>query len=450
MIEHPEARLSGPGVSLSPQEWTERSSALAASLEEGDRLAILTSSSTSTAVALRAARSRGLSACLIDARLPADQREERLRQSGATLVVADDLDGCSRLGPPGTPDPSAGLGVFTSGTTGHSRLARLSWAALDASASGVVSATSLGPGDCWHSPLPLSHVGGVGVVLRCLRSGATADLAEAFEPGALLALIRSGRVTHLSLVSRMLERLLAEACDDLGSSELRWVLVGGGATPLDLLQRARREGLPVVSTYGLTEAGSTVTLHRPDEVHTGDGDAGWPLPHQELKILEPDSSGLGEIALRGPALAACYGEGEDLLREGWLHTGDWGRIGDDGRLSVVDRRQDLIVSGGENVSPAELERRLLARPEVEEVCILGLPDPSWGQQVVAVLRLVAEDRGESESMLRDLQGWCSRELPAWERPRRWELHEEPLPRTALGKLRRAALRASLRSGESSD
>ncbi|MEE2828340.1 MAG: AMP-binding protein, partial [Myxococcota bacterium] len=335
-----------------------------------------------------------------------------------------------------------GLWVFTSGTTGSPRATCLSWEALRNSAAGVVEVTGLERGDCWLTPLPLCHVGGVGVVLRCLAAGALAEIWERFEPEALTSRIRSGEITHLSLVPRMLERLLDAASGGFTETALRWVLVGGGAVPPSLVERARRSGIPAVPTYGLTEAASTVTLQRVDEELLGPGDAGWPLPGRRLRILDPGPDGVGEIAVGGSVLADRYWGSTDpgpLVEGGWLATGDFGRLTDDGRLVVADRRSDLIVSGGENVYPAALEARLSQLPGVEEACVVGLPDESWGQQVVAVLRFDSEE----EASLEAVQKWCRENLPAWECPRRWEVRIAALPRNRLGKLQRSRLRDEL-------
>jgi O-succinylbenzoic acid--CoA ligase len=321
-------------------------------------------------------------------------------------------------------------------------MARLSWDALEASAESVATATELGSEDCWCSPLPLAHVGGVGVLLRAWRSGATAEFLEGFSPRAVLRRIRSGEVTHLSLVARMLERVLDESEGNFEGSALRWVLVGGGPTPRSLVERARAAGLPVATTYGMTEAGSTVSLHRPGAALSGNRDAGWVLPHIEMKVEAPDALGAGELMVRGPSVFSGYEGQGPRDSSSWFGTGDWGAIDGEGRLRLQDRREDRIVSGGENVSPLDLERRLGELPEIVEVCVLGLPDPSWGQRVVAVVVLDPESAPERGAALGRIEAWCEQHLPAWERPRAWDVRSEPLPRTALMKTKRGELRAS--------
>ena len=448
-----QARLRSKDKILSVAQLNNQAQQLARSLEPGARLGILTGSAETTAVGLLATRAACGSAFLIDARLPDDLVDERITQVGAEFLLSegqlrpirDDsppADSAQRGNRPVA--PSAGLRVFTSGTSGRARMARLSWEALDCSAASVVKATGLGPGDCWYSPLPLAHVGGVGVLWRAICSGATAEFPGGFDPAALVARIRSGQVTHLSVVARMLERILQEAAGDFSGSALRWVLVGGGATPVSLVAQAREAGLPVATTYGLTEAGSTVSLHRPGSALSGPGDAGWVLPHIEVAVQATDAQGFGEISVRGKSLFAGY-EGETKQEPlSWFATGDWGCLDNEGRLKLMNRRQDLIVSGGENIYPAELEHRLRALPEIKDVCVLGLPDATWGQQLVAVICLSKEQSEEPTGALESLTAWSAANLPPWERPRHWHLWPGSLPRTALGKLNRVELRTALR------
>jgi O-succinylbenzoic acid--CoA ligase len=426
-------------------------------LRPGDRLALVTRSSVESARWISSAKAADASVFLIDGRLPAAERAEQIGRTGANLLwdgaglvsmsdTVASLAGVARREPAGSSSKPpgrelAGLRVFTSGTTGRSRMARLSWAALDSSADAVAEMTGLGPGDLWLCPLPLSHVGGVGVLLRAQRRGARSEFLDRFEPALLLGRIRSGEITHLSLVARMLERLLAGAAGDFGGSALRWVLVGGGSCPVEILREARAAGLPVVATYGLTEAGSTVSLQHPADDPVMPGDAGCLLPHLEMTIGDPDLEGFGEICLRGSSLFGGY-EGEPQRPpDAWFETGDRGRLGEEGRLELGGRRGDLIVSGGENVDVGELERLLGARPEVAELGVVGLPDPTWGQRVVAVLRLSDAAQADPGASLKRLSAWCDRSLASWQRPRAWQVVDRPLPRTALGKLKRAELRA---------
>jgi O-succinylbenzoic acid--CoA ligase len=202
----------------------------------------------------------------------------------------------------------------------------------------------------------------------------------------------------------------------------------------------------VVQTYGLTETASQVATLAPDDAAGRPGSAGRALYPNRLRILDPAASdGAGEIAVQGPVVMAGYLDRPDetarALRDGWLRTGDIGRLDDAGFLYVLDRRDDLIVSGGENVYPAEVEAALLAHPMVVEAGVVGAADEAWGQRVVAVVRIEGTvDHARAEDLLRE---HCRAALAPYKSPREWRFVTGALPRTASGKLRRSALRESI-------
>jgi O-succinylbenzoic acid--CoA ligase len=242
-------------------------------------------------------------------------------------------------------------------------------------------------------------------------------LHERFDAQAVARDLRAG-ATHASLVASMLARVL-DACAEFPPS-VRAILIGGGPVPAPLLERARRAGLPVLQTYGLTETASMATCER-----LGDADgstAGPPMPGLELRIAG------SEIEVRGPQVMRGY-LGSEPVR-GWFPTGDLGELDSRGRLLVHARRTDLIVSGGENVYPKEVEAALLAHPLVREAAVLPAPDERWGQVGVAYVA-----GGAAESELRDfLRG----RLAKFKIPARFVLVPE-LPRNAAGKVDRARL-----------
>jgi o-succinylbenzoate---CoA ligase len=386
----------------------------------GDRVVIAATSSFETVVAVWAALAIDAHAVPLSPALPPAEQKRRAAAVGAGFVLEGVAVQSLTIDRAPTHAPSEGATlVFTSGTTASARAVVLPISALIASADGVVSGAGLKAGDAWLNPLPLSHVGGLGVLFRCARVGAETVLTGAFDAQEVRGTLASHRITHASLVARMLDRLL-EARVAAGS--LRCVLVGGGRTAPELLRRARQAGLPVVTTYGLSEAGSTVTLQRPDQPLGGAGDAGWPLPGRELRIGPQ-----GEIEVAGECVMAGYDDGPAAPR--WWPTGDRGRLLDDGRLVVLDRRTDLIVTGGENVSPVEVEAAIASVSAVLEVCVVGLPHPSWGQELCAVVRW--RGLADPASVRTAVDG-----LAPWQRPRRWVDRREPLPRNALGKLLR--------------
>lgn len=437
------ARPGGPALRVGGRRWTWgevaadvrrlRAVVDAAGLPRASRVVVPTSAPDRTALRVLTLLGAGLHAVPLDSSLPRAEQERRASSVGARAVWGDELTLRAPSHPPSHAPDVAALLVFTSGTTGSARAVVLPLAALVASVRGVAAGADFGPGDVWLSPLPLSHVGGLGVVLRAACVGAEAALTPGFDVAEVAGLLQEEGCTHASFVARMVDRLLDQGAT--GASSLRCVLVGGGRTEPDLLVRARAAGIPAVSTYGLSEAGSTVTLHRPDAPLGPSGDAGWPLPGRELRVVGD------RIEVGGPSLMAGYDDGPAVGP--WHATGDRGELLPDGRLRVLDRRTDLVVTGGENVSPAEVEAHLASVDGVEEVAVLGLPHPSWGQELVAVLRWT--DRPHPERAEQAAQA-----LAPWQRPRRWYERRDPLPRTALGKLRREELRRQLQAADPSD
>lgn len=308
--------------------------------------------------------------------------------------------------------------LFTSGTTGTPKAARL---ALDnhlANARAAIEVLGIDASSRFLSTLPLFHVGGLSIAFRCQIAGATLLLHERFDAQAVAAALREG-ATHVSLVASTLARVL-EAFPGPYPKSVRAVLVGGGAVPAPLLDRARAARLPVLQTYGLTETCSMATCERPGEA---DGTtAGPPMPGMQVRIEG------AEIELRGPQVMRGYLGAPPVT--GWFRTGDLGDLDGRGRLVVHARRTDLIVSGGENVYPAEVEAALLAHPAVREAAVLPAPDERWGQVGVAYVASTA-----SESELREfLRG----RLAGFKLPARF-VAVDALPRNAAGKVDRARL-----------
>jgi O-succinylbenzoic acid--CoA ligase len=422
----------------------------------GERVAVLAANDPATVVLLFALRRVGAALVPLNVRLTAAELRAQREQVRPRLLLADDarrdvlpgalpLDGWARstgellADDPGDPGADWAL-LFTSGTTGQPKAARLPVAAFDALAR--ASAANLGPrpGDRWLGNLPLFHVGGLGMAIRCAHDGATLVLHPRFDAEAVVGSVRDDGISHLSLVARTLEECLDAG---LRPGRLRGVLVGGGPVPAALVERARGAGVPVLLTYGLTEACSQVTTERPGEADCLT--AGAPLPGLEVRILDgggrPVPEGEeGAIAVRGPTLMRGYLDDgaatAAVLRGGWLHTGDLGRLDGRGRLTVLARRTDLILSGGENVYPAEVEAVLAAHPGVAEVAVVARPDARWGQVPVAVV--VARPAASLE----DLRGWARARLAAFKVPAE-VVPVEALPRTAAGKVDRAAVQATV-------
>jgi o-succinylbenzoate---CoA ligase len=318
--------------------------------------------------------------------------------------------------------------IYTSGTTGRPKGAILTYGNYWWSA--ISSAINLGlqPADRWLACLPLFHVGGLSILLRSAIYGITAEVHSRFDPAEVNQAIDEHGVTMVSLVSTMLERMLSERDGRPYPSTLRCVLLGGGPAPLPLLERALEAHAPVVQTYGLTETASQLATLAPEDVLRKVGSAGKPLMGSQIRI-EAD----GEICVRGPSVSPGYLHRPP--REDWLHTGDLGYLDAEGYLYVLDRRDDLIISGGENVYPAEVEAVLLSHTAVEDAGVFGVADAQWGNTVAAAVTL----RQGATSDEAELLAFCRQRLAGYKIPRLIELRAS-LPRNAAGKLSRRTLR----------
>jgi O-succinylbenzoic acid--CoA ligase len=284
--------------------------------------------------------------------------------------------------------------VHTSGTTGTPKGAVLTWGNQAWSAAGSALRLGAMTDDRWLAVLPLFHVGGLAILLRAAWQGATVVVHERFDAAAVWRSLNEDGITMVSLVPTMLDLLLEERGLPRAPRTLRTALLGGGAASAGLLARAVRAGWPLSPTYGLTEACSQVATCPPGW-RPEDGLAAPPLPFTELRVVDangalaPEGSE-GEIVVRGPTVFAGYWRDAHATNgavdaEGWLRTGDLGRLDGQGRIAVSGRRSDLVVSGGENVYPAEVEAVLCQHPAVAEACVVGVPDDRWGERVVAAI-----------------------------------------------------------------
>jgi O-succinylbenzoic acid--CoA ligase len=341
--------------------------------------------------------------------------------------------------------------MFTSGTTGLPKGAVLSHGCHAASADAWAAVLGPRPSDRWLACLPLFHVAGLAMVIRASRWGVPLEVHDRFDPDAVDRALDGG-VSHLSMVGVQLERLLEIRAGRPVPATLRAVLLGGGPIPPALVARALEHGLPVVPTYGLTETASGVTALPADMAARHPGSAGRALPGVELRVDRdewPTGDGaiddVGEIVVRGPMVFAGYADQPDattaVLREGWFHTGDVGRLDAEGYLTVLDRRDDLFVSGGENVYPAEIEAVLVAHPAVADAAVVGSPDPRWGAVPVAAIVV----RPDAQVDDRILASHCRSRLAPFKVPVAFH-RLAALPRTPAGKLLRGEVRALLPDG----
>jgi O-succinylbenzoic acid--CoA ligase len=330
--------------------------------------------------------------------------------------------------------------VFTSGTTGRPKGAILTFANHYWSAASSAFRLGLQKDDRWLSCLPLYHVGGLAVILRSCLYGTAVILHDRFDVQAISDSMDSQAITLISLVPVMALRLLDFRGDRPWPSSLRHLLLGGAAAPPNLFKRCLELDIPISATYGLTEAASQVATMLPQQTANKPGSAGKPLLFTSVDIIDDQDQSLppgsmGEICVSGPTVMAGYYKDEqateEILHDGRLYTGDIGYLDEEGDLWLVQRRNDIIISGGENVYPSEVENVLLHHPSVVAVCVVGISDPQWGQRVAAMVK-----QNHATSLTKnELLEFGRKNLAGYKLPR--VLHfVDQLPLTASGKIHR--------------
>ena len=363
--------------------------------------------------------------------------------SAAALAAGTAAAGAALPAPLPIPAYAVHTILFTSGTSGRAKGAMLTHGNHFAGAVGSALHLGVAPGDRWLLCLPLFHVGGLAILIRSAVCGIPVVLHPGFDAGAVNHAIDSDGVTLVSVVAVMLQRLIEERGGRPVPATFRAALLGGGPIPEPLMEACAGLGLPVAPTYGLTEAASQVATLPPVEAMHASGSVGRPLWGTRIRIVrdgvEVEAGDAGEIEVRGPTVMAGYYRDEAATAAAfngdWLRTGDAGRLDASGALYVVDRRDDLIISGGENVYPAEVEAVLLAHPAVLEAAVVGLPDPEWGRRPVGAVVL----RPQATVTPQDLLGHCALSLARFKQPRSIRI-VEALPRTAAGKVQRHRVR----------
>lgn len=334
--------------------------------------------------------------------------------------------------------------MYTSGTTGNPKGVLQSYGNHWWSATGSAFNLGIHDQDCWICTVPLFHISGYSILMRGIMYGMTIILHEGFNEEKVISDIIEHRATIISVVTTMVSRIL----NQLGSRTLpetfRCMLVGGGPVPKSLLEACVKKNIPVYQTYGMTETASQVVTLSPEDSLKKIGSAGKPLFPVQLKVvtstgIEAKPNETGEIRVKGPNITTGYlnrlSETQEKIQNGWLHTGDIGYVDEDGFLYVLDRRSDLIISGGENIYPAEIEGVLLSHDQVLDAGVIGKSDPMWGQVPIAI---VVREAGSNLTAPR-LSEYCQQKLAKYKVPKHIVFVEE-LPRNAARKLMRHKLR----------
>jgi O-succinylbenzoic acid--CoA ligase len=431
---HGRTALDTPAGSCTYAELLTSSAGLAQNLREqgvcaGERVAIALLPGLEFAYALHACMLLGAVAVPVDLRMSAI--EQRAVCAGAVTVVdAEWIRRAPRvggaLGEPGQTRhdlDAIAVVIHTSGTSAAPKPIELTYGNLLWSALGSAVALGLDPNERWLCALPLSHVGGLSILVRSTIYGTTAVVHERFETDRVLHALQEEDITLASLVATTLARLLDAGLEH--PPALRCALTGGGPVPAALVERAAAAGVPVSMTYGLTESCSQVTTTPFAALTQGERGAGPPLFCTRVRCAED-----GEVLVSGPTVAPGA-----VAQDGWLHTGDLGSFDVRGNLSITGRKADTIVSGGENVAPSEVEAVLEAHPEVLEAAVVARPDEQWGEAVTAIVVARSGSAPDSET----LRAHCAVSLASYKVPKRVELRSEPLPRTRSGKLLRRDL-----------
>lgn len=411
-------------------------------------------------------------------RLPDAELTTLLGRTGPAVAIIDD-DMLARVSPPedvrvvarsdfeamldaaGTPvdqtdrEDDVALMLFTSGTSGAPKKAILRHRHLTSYVISTVEFMGAGEEEAALVSVPPYHIAGVSAVLSNLWAGRRVVYMPAFDAKTWVATVRREGITHAMLVPTMLHKILSVLGPDDSLPSLRALSYGGGRMPLPVIEEAVRR-LPqvaFVNAYGLTETSSTISVLGPEDhrealassdpgVRRRLGSVGRPLPSVELQIRAADGKALapgevGEVCVRGEQVSGEYSAGSVLDPDGWFATRDAGWLDEDGYLFVEGRLDDVIVRGGENISPGEIEDVLRLHPGVEDVAILGLPDVQWGERIGAVI--VARD---SSVTAEGLRAWVQPRLRSTRTPEVWVFRDQ-LPYNETGKLVRRLLRAEL-------
>ncbi|KAB2808984.1 long-chain fatty acid--CoA ligase [Pimelobacter simplex] len=443
----------------------------------GDPVAVMLPNCAEIVTAQFAAWYRGSALVPVNPVLTDDEARYQLEDSAAAVVVGDErarglaaelgvawVDAATVHAGTGTgaPEPFAepfaepfggpvaaaddfALVIYTSGTTGRPKGVLLDHANLDAMSASLVEHFALSPADTSLLVLPLFHANGlIASVLSPLRAGGDVVVAPRFSPDTFWDLVETHRPTYFSAVPTIYAVLDARTSWTHDTSSLRFAVCGAAPMPAELITRfEERFGIPVVEGYGLSEGSVASTINPVDGVRKP-GTVGVALPGQEVAVVTADGDRLpagerGEVVIRGANVMRGYlGRPEETartVRDGWLHTGDVGIIDDDGYLRIVDRIKDMIIRGGENIYPKEIEECLYGHPAVLEAAVVGRPDPVLGEVPVAY---VATRPGRTASA-EELVAHCAASLARYKVPERVEVLAE-LPKNSVGKLVKGRLR----------
>jgi len=333
--------------------------------------------------------------------------------------------------------------LYTSGTTGRPKGAELThanffWSSVNG------AATLMGTGDTILVALPLFHVGALGGVPMYIHRGQRTILLKTLDPQRFLELIQEEKVTAFGSVPALLDFLkLVPDFEKYDWSSVKIILVYAAPVPVTLIKEYAESGIEVRQLYGMTEC-STGTVLDPENALTKAGSCGRPFFHTDIRIVDGQNNDVGpevkgEILMRGPVVMKGYWNRPEATAEtivdGWLHSGDIARVDEDGFYYIMDRKKDMIISGGENIYPAEIEDALLGNPKVADVAVIGYAHEKWGEAVKAIIVVKPGEALTEEELI----GWCKDKIGSYKIPKT-VIITDAIPRTPTGKILKTELR----------
>jgi long-chain acyl-CoA synthetase len=417
----------------------------------GDVVAIKLPNTVEFIVSLFAAWRLGAAVTPVNPSLSPPEVRYQLADASAKVLIADELYQCEPAQPDTghCDDGSLALLIYTSGTTGRPKGVMLDHANLSAMCRSVIDGFRLTRDDHSLLILPLFHVNGIVVgTLSPLLAGGRATVAGRFDPRTFFTRLEQSRATYFSAVPTIYT-MLCGLPDEVepDTSPVRFAVCGAASASVDLLERFEsRYGIPIIEGYGLSE-GTCASTANPLTGRRKPGTVGLPLPGQTIRIVDPVGQPVpdgetGEVVIKGANVMLGYlnrpEETAKTVVDGWLHTGDIGRFDEDGYLVLVDRAKDMIIRGGENIYPREIEAVVHHLPQIAEAAVVGRPNPVYGEEPVLFCATQPDATVTPETIREHLAGW----LAKYKRPVQITILDD-LPKNAVGKIDKPALRRLL-------